>query len=453
MLFEWLFGRLPAAGLHAVAAEVPPRLDNEAIQPPDEPRIPGGVEGMDRHGARGRPRDAGQLEDTSKRRGVRCTRTPESATTPLRLLKNKLIPRVVAMPAKRITMADVAREAKVHQTTVSLALRNDPRLPGTTSARIRAIADGMGYRPDPMLAALNFYRASKDSVKTPPSMAFVTHSRDNALPIAHYAIDQFMRGARRACERMGYRLVVFYIGGAPAEGPRLSRILRSRGIGGVIIAPLDIKLRELSMDWEYFSALSIESQHLGLSLHRVGNNQYGVTRTAVRRLWELGYRRIGLAVGEEEESSLGNPFTAGYLIEVHGQRTLHFVPPLLLRSNQEATSTRRLGSWIRHHRIDAVLSNWSTMPEMLGAAGFQIPEDIGVATLDHNPHRGPVAGIRQSHELVGERAVEGLALLMKTNQKGLIKLPNTTLVDGLWQGGPELPPRRHSKPSANGTAA
>ena len=76
--------------------------------------------------------------------------------------------------------------------------------------------------------------------------------------------------------------------------------------------------------------------------------------------------------------------------------------------------------------------------EKLGAAGFKIPRDVGLATLDHNPHKGAVAGMRQSHELVGDRAVEALALLMKTNQKGPITLPNTTLIDGFWQDGPEL---------------
>ena len=76
--------------------------------------------------------------------------------------------------------------------------------------------------------------------------------------------------------------------------------------------------------------------------------------------------------------------------------------------------------------------------EKLGAAGFKIPRDVGLATLDHNPHKGAVAGMRQSHELVGDRAVEALALLMKTNQKGQITLPNTTLIDGFWQDGPEL---------------
>jgi len=338
-------------------------------------------------------------------------------------------------------MADVARVANVHQTTVSLALRNDPRLPRATRSRIRALAEGMGYRPDPMLAALNFYRSSRDPAKTQPSMAFIMRSRAG-LPAENFvADDQFLDGARRAAERMGYQIVAFQVGNSPAEGARLTRILRSRGIGGVILGSLDVTQRELALDWECFSALCIESQHLGLSLHTVANNQSGSTRTAVRRAFELGYRRVGLAVGEIEETSLRRPFTAGYLVEVHEHRSLRKVPALLLRSDDDAGNAARLRSWAHRHRIDAVLSNWSNIPELLCMAGLRIPRDVGVATLDYNPHRGAAAGIRQSHELVGERAVEALALLMKTNQRGLIELPNTTLVDGLWQDGPDLPPK------------
>jgi DNA-binding LacI/PurR family transcriptional regulator len=342
-------------------------------------------------------------------------------------------------------MSDVAREARVHQTTVSLALRNDPRLPPGTRARIRALAAGMGYRPDPMLSALNFYRSSKDTAKAQPAMAFIMRSRNKRWGSTFYSDDQFLKGARRACERLGYRLVVFQAGNTPTEGPRLTRIFRSRGIGGVIMASLDISLRKLEMDWEHFSALCIESQHLGLSLHTVGNNQMAITRIAVRRMGELGYRRIGLTVGDVEEQSLGKPFSAGYLVEVHENRQLGRIPPLLLASGDDPRMVPRIRAWILRHRIDAVLSNWSSMPEMLKSAGLRIPADVGVATLDYNPSRGAVAGIRQSHEIVGERAVEALSLLMKTNQRGLIRLPNTTLVDGTWKDGPDLPPRPSSR--------
>jgi LacI family transcriptional regulator len=339
-------------------------------------------------------------------------------------------------------MADVAREAKVHQTTVSLALRNDPRLPPETRARIRALARDMGYRPDPMLSALNFYRTSKDEAKAQPTMAFLVRSRNKRWGSTFYADEQFLKGARRACERLGYRLVVFPVGNGAAEGQRLTRIFRSRGIGGLIVAGLDITLRQLDMEWDHFSALCIESQHLRLSLHTVGNNQTAITRTAIRRMCELGYRRIGLTVGEVEEASLGKPFSAGYLVEAHENRRLVRVPPLLLRpSDEHGTRAATIKAWVHRYKIDAVLSNWSSMPDMLRSMGFRIPQDLGVATLDYNPIRGAMAGIRQSHELVGERAVEALSLLMKTNQRGRIRLPNTTLVDGLWQDGADLPPR------------
>jgi LacI family transcriptional regulator len=339
-------------------------------------------------------------------------------------------------------MADVAREGKVHQTTISLALRNDLRLPRETRVRLRALAERMGYRPDPMLSALNFYRTSRDAAKTQPSMAFIMRSRGNFPAEKFFAIEQFLKGSRRAAERLGYRLVAFQIANTPAEGARLDRILRSRGIRGIILGSLDAAaVRELTMNWDHFSGLCIESQHLGLSLHTVANNQSGSTRIAVRRVFELGYRRIGLAVGETEEVSLGKPFTSGYLMEVHEHRSLRILPPLLLRSEAPSAAAEELGAWVRNHKIDALLGNWSSIPDLLGLAGLRIPRDIGVATLDYNPHRGASAGIRQSHQIVGERAVEALALLMKTNQAGLISLPNTTLVDGVWQDGPELPPK------------
>ncbi len=346
------------------------------------------------------------------------------------------------MSLKRITMADVAHAAKVHQTTVSLALRNDPRLPRETRNRLRALAESMGYRPDPMLSALNFYRSSKDPAKTQPSIAFIMRSR-TGLPTEHFFVDeQFLTGARRAAERMGYRIVPFQIENSASEGTRLSRVLRSRGIDGVIIASLDVSLRKLAMEWDCFSALCIESQHLDLSLHTVANNQGGITRAAVRRLFELGYRRIGLAVGALEDASLGKPFTAGYLIEVHEHKPLRFIPPLLLQTTtNNPVLAAKLAAWVRENRIDAVLGNWGNIPALLKMAGLRIPQDVGISTLDYNPHAGAKAGMRQSHEVVGERAVEGLALLMKTHQRGQITLPNTTLIDGVWQDGPELPPR------------
>src|SRR4051812_30070874 len=116
------------------------------------------------------------------------------------------------MLTPRPTMQDVARAAGVHQTTVSLALRNDPRLPEATRARLQEIATRVGYAPDPMLSALNSYRASKGRAKTAIVIAFIANFRDRRELAASYPHRLLFEGARARAEVMGYRLEAFYVG-------------------------------------------------------------------------------------------------------------------------------------------------------------------------------------------------------------------------------------------------
>ena len=51
-------------------------------------------------------------------------------------------------------MADVAREAGVHTSTVSLALRHSPRIAVGTRERVEAAAERLGYHPNPLVTAL-----------------------------------------------------------------------------------------------------------------------------------------------------------------------------------------------------------------------------------------------------------------------------------------------------------
>ena len=79
------------------------------------------------------------------------------------------------MSDKRVTLSDIAVKAEVHVTTVSLALRNHPRLPETTRRRIQALAKKMGYAPDPFLRALVAYRGGVIERRNTPTLAYVTN--------------------------------------------------------------------------------------------------------------------------------------------------------------------------------------------------------------------------------------------------------------------------------------
>jgi LacI family transcriptional regulator len=342
------------------------------------------------------------------------------------------------MLLRRPTMQDVARAAGVHQTTVSLALRNDPRLPETTRQRLQALAAKIGYAPDPMLSALNSYRAVKHNAKSSIVMAFIANFRDRRELTASYPHRLFLEGARKRAEEMGYKLEVFYAGsGAKAGSERLEKILIARGISGVVIGAFADRWSVVRFDWNRFSAVLIESQQLGLSLHVVSNHQSIITRVAMRQLRLLGYRRIGLAVGELEEFYLNNAFTAGYYVELAQFADLERIPPCLLSGD---TAGDKLAGWVEAYGIEAIMTNWQGVPRMLESRGWRVPQDVVVASLDLTPRLGSNAGMRQNHRIVGERAVEQLAILMTTNQRGLVESPNHTLVEGVWVDGSDVPP-------------
>ena len=337
-------------------------------------------------------------------------------------------------------MQDVAHAAGVHQTTVSLALRNDPRLPEGTRGRLQRVARELGYTPDPMLAALNAYRGAKRGAGTPVTIAFVLDLKDRRELATRHPHRMFLEGARERAQEIGYRLEVFFLAShtAAAVG-RLERTLRARGIAGVIVGAFVDREIQFRLNWEHFSVVLIESEQLKLSLHMVANHQLMVTRAAVRRLRELGYRRIGIAVGEREEFYLQQAFTAGYFVEVAQAPELPRLPSCFLAPERTSRIGSAVLSWVRGNEIDAVITNWHMVPEALRKKGMRVPGDVAVAALDLTPEEGPNAGMRQNHRVVGQRAVEQLAILMKTNQRGLMTSPNRTLIDGMWVDGSDVP--------------
>lgn len=363
------------------------------------------------------------------------------------LLKNPECPKAVRVLQPRVTMQEVAQAAKVHQTTVSLALRNDPRLPEKTRRHIQAVADRLGYRPDPMLAALNYYRSGRRPVKAPTTMAFLLNFRDREEMETSHAHRLFLEGARKQAAQVGYQLETFYVGhNASGAGQRVERILKARGIGGLILAAFGDKMIKFQMNWDNFSVVRIESQQLEGELHMVSSHQMEVTREAVRRLHHLGYRRIGLAVGEREEVYLRNAFTAGYYVEVELHPDVMHLPPLLLPAGVSAADAApQLARWSKAHEIEVIASNWGGVTDALRLMGRRVPRDIVVASLDLNPDCAPNAGMRQNHRIVGERAVEQLAILMRTNQRGLCRPHNNTLIEGDWVDGSDVPPCRTAR--------
>ena len=335
-------------------------------------------------------------------------------------------------------MKDVAQKAGVHTTTVSLALRNSTRIPLKNRERIQALAKEMGYRQDPMLSALVSYRARRVTPKAPPTVAMIfDFKKPEELDRVSLSYGKFLEGAKRKAEELGYGIQTFFFAGRrrSAEGRRIGRILFSRGIKGAIICAFRPETENFEIDWDQFSLVQIECQHLRLPLHMVSTDQMMMAREAVQGLWRQGYRRIGIAVGREEEIYLDHAFTVGFHGEAALHPELHPAPPLLLVNGMTTGEVAPLlREWIARFGIEAVISNWMNVPEAL-APGASEPPAPTVVVLGLTPVQGSFGGMMQHDTVVGERAMEQLAMLLRGNQTGRIDHPNRILVPGSWIDG------------------
>jgi DNA-binding LacI/PurR family transcriptional regulator len=122
--------------------------------------------------------------------------------------------------ARRVTIADVAVAAGVSKTAVSFAFNNPTRLNVDTATRIMAIADELGYRPDPVARMLTQRRTGTIGILTPQALTSI---------FANPFFGMFSAGVAGVAEEAGYGL--FFI--SPLHGS-LSRAIARATVDGVV---------------------------------------------------------------------------------------------------------------------------------------------------------------------------------------------------------------------------
>lgn len=357
------------------------------------------------------------------------------------------------MTTKRVTLADIAREDGTHVTTVSLALRNSPKLPEITRQRIQALAERMGYRPDPMLRALVSYRETTRDHHDRKTLAYVTNWTSRWGWKYVTAHPKFYAGAQEAADRLGYRLEHYWLREQGLSHGRLSNILINRGIQGVIIASHAREMQDqLDLDWDHFSAVKIDFFPHYPQLNTVTNNQCGVIRLAMRKVIEAGYRRIGLVMHRGWDHSVDRMWAAGYLVEQSQLPDKCRVPichfpdaepeSLWIHEHGDVrVEPERLRAWFNQWRPEVIISKGSFVQDALTQAGLTVPDDVAFVDVFLEATDGSVAGVRQNYEDVGASAVSMLAGQITQNARGIPRIPTTSFIEGTWHNGQTLPPR------------
>ena len=197
-----------------------------------------------------------------------------------------------------VTQQMVADAVGVHLSTVSLALRNDPRLPAATRQKIQGVAKSLGYTPNPLVSLL-MSRVRRRNAGYRGTLGYVHTVPRDTPKLAGRVHRNFVTGARNRAMDLGYNLDEFFLTADPASGKQLARMLDARSIAGVVIEHVPGPLcpgRRLPFDVTPFASASLGVPLAAPPLHYVANDQYMRAIVAARELLALGYRRPGLVV-------------------------------------------------------------------------------------------------------------------------------------------------------------
>lgn len=346
----------------------------------------------------------------------------------------------------RVTQRDVAREAGVSHVTVSLALRDSPTIPDATRNGIKAIAERLGYSPDPMLTALSAYRTAQRPAAHQANIAWLYNNVDSSSKgLGDFGA--YYWGAEKRARELGYILDEISIRGEYTDPKRLRRLLDARNITGLILAPCatDPSIsHEFDFDLSRYSAVRIGYSYTAPLLNTVANAQFRTVLIAMRKVIELGYERIGTLLTRQLDERTSWQFLGGYLAGVHFLPRKNWIEPLYVAPNNRDWVPDFL-NWVEKQRIDCFIGpSYGFLCDALRERGIRVPEDVGFVDTQLPPDgsRDHYSGINQNSRQIGVAAVDLLVSMMHRREVGVPEVMSHVLIEGSWHEGKSTVNRR-----------
>ena len=327
----------------------------------------------------------------------------------------------------RPTVRTIALRAGVSSATVSLALRGHPLISAATRKRVLSVAQELGYRPDPNVAKLMHHLRTRRPPGFQSMLVALTTVREAD---EQSYIREIIRSARERAESFGYSLSVVRIEDSEAPRRDLERMLRARGVEGILLLPMQTprSFRHL-LDWSKFSIVAATHGVLAPEFHRVVPHQFSNTLALCEELTRRQYQRLGLVLNSRHDLAVGHGSSAAVVWQnmLGGAES---VMPLVF-NGAEPTELKR---WFARQRPDAIIA--SGPPDAVAIAralGLRIPGPVGFATTNRSGTK--FAGIEERPAEIGATAVRLLTSLIQHGEKGIPEVPTVTMVKGEWIDG------------------
>ena len=335
------------------------------------------------------------------------------------------------MPSKRPSCKTIAEEAGVSRMTVSMALRDHPRVAPETRERIKKIAARQGYTPDPNLTQLMGYLRKRDISKEEPVIALLNGKR---RPLKEFGAEalRIREGAITRARELGFKTEDFWLHAPGMRVERMVQILETRGIRGVVVLPVEDLRDVFSLPQDEFMGVATCAVAAKLGFNQVHPHFYQAMHVGISTLTEKGFKRIGFCTtnAEDEQSNhLNYCYLAWYQ---QGIPKRDRIPPLL----KESISRDDLLKWVDKYHPEVVYSSNQDHYRWLLESGLKIPKDISFAAL--GPAWEDLDGIARVHigyRKIGATAIDILKAKLANEALGPTDNPAVTLIRGKWVDG------------------
>jgi DNA-binding LacI/PurR family transcriptional regulator len=342
-----------------------------------------------------------------------------------------------------VRLKDIAAQAGVSIMTVSKALRDAPDISAATKARIRALAEQLGYMPDSVAVGLRN--------KTSKLFGLVISAVTNPV----YA--RVVMAIEEQAHELGYEVILGQTLNVAEREHQVIRRMLSRRVDGLFItpvyrldpsAPVYEELRRRGTPTVLMGQLAPFCEHFA----NVETDDVTASTSATNHLIELGHRRIAYFAGptgapSSQERLEGyrralreagiEPddrlvFNAGATIEEGEKAALQ-----MLNESPGATAVQTVNDLVAIGAATVFLSQGLRIPEDLSLVGFG-----NILVSEH--FRVPLTTIRQPKLRMGAAAMDSMLKLLKGQRPPPKRLPAEIVIRQST-----APPSHPAAPPAN----
>jgi LacI family transcriptional regulator len=340
-----------------------------------------------------------------------------------------------------VTLGILAKQCGLSVATVSRALSGHVNVRPEVRTRVLATAEQCGYRRNQLVSALMGEVRGRRTRHFIGNLA-VVHVPTPLQPVMRPMQHRMVAAAQKRAQDLGFSVEAFSLNRESGGPASLGRMLRARGIIGVIFLQPNSNDVTDGFPWEHFATLQIDYGSPIPQQHTVSLDHHLTLTSALGRLRGLGYRRAGMFIERHKDERLVHKWSAAFRSFQENQGGIGHLP-VLMTGQMDAGGFM---PWFQAHRPDLLIGHVDRVLGWLRAANLAVPADLGFFNLNWNERSESCAGLDLQPELHGVVAVETIAAQIHRNEHGLPVEPRTVIISGKWVDGPTI---RH-KAAASG---